>query len=238
MLRNGIPRAIVAGTGVILVLTSFVVAPGPDGGNAVTRFFAYADQNFSRWFNVLAVFAFILGAGSLLRSHGARILARRRDWPYSAVTLVSFLVVLGLGLAKTGGPPGLQGDVSDPRAALTHVYDTVLSPLVATTFSLLAFFVASAAYRAFRLRSQAATVLLVSAVLIMLGRTPLSGLLSGWVPEPLSFLRIGELSLWIMSVPNTAGQRAILIGVGLGLVSMSLRVILGLDRSAFGRGRP
>ena len=45
--------------------------------------------------------------------------------------------------------------------------------------------------------------------------TPLAGLLSGWLPERLSFLRIDELSLWIMSVPNTAGQRAILIGVGL-----------------------
>ncbi len=237
MLRRGIPRLIVTVTGVILVLTSFVVAPDADGGNAVTRFFAYADQNFSLWFNVLAVFAFILGAGSLLRSHGVKVLARRKDWQYSVVTLVSFCVVLVLGLAKVGGPPGLQGDVSDPGAAVTRVYEMVLSPLVATTVSLLAFFVASAAYRAFRLRSRSATVLLVSAVVIMLGRTPLAGLLSGWVPARLSFLRIDELSLWIMSVPNTAGQRAILIGVGLGLVSMSLRVILGLDRGSFGRGR-
>ena len=37
-----------------------------------------------------------------------------------------------------------------------------------------------------------------------------------------------------MDVFNTAGMRAIKIGVALGIVSTSLRVLLGIDRSYLG----
>jgi len=39
---------------------------------------------------------------------------------------------------------------------------------------------------------------------------------------------------WIMQMPNTAGQRAIMIGIALGMVSTSLRIILGLERAYLG----
>jgi hypothetical protein len=37
-----------------------------------------------------------------------------------------------------------------------------------------------------------------------------------------------------MDFPQTAGQRAIMIGIALGLVSSALRVILGLERAIGG----
>jgi hypothetical protein len=120
-------------------------------------------------------------------------------------------------------------------AVLGHIFAAVISPLQASIFALLAFFVASAAYRAFRVRTREATALLVAALVILVGRTPFGPALTSWLPEPLAFLRLERLSLWIVQVPNLAGQRAIMIGIALGIVAMSLRLILGLERGVFGR---
>ena len=102
-------------------------------------------------------------------------------------------------------------------------------------FSLLAFFVASASYRAFRAKTPEATVLLISAFVILTGRTVFGAWLTGWIPEPFSeYFHIPNLSAWIMSVPNVAGQRTIQIGIALGIISNSLRLILGIERSHLG----
>ena len=95
----------------------------------------------------------------------------------------------------------------------------------------LAFFVASASFRAFRARTKEATLLLLAAFVILLGRTPLGHIATAWFPDWLSFFRVENLSNWILSWPNMAGQRAILIGIALGIISTSLKLILGLERS-------
>lgn len=102
-------------------------------------------------------------------------------------------------------------------------------------FSLLAFFVASASYRAFRAKTKEATVLLLAAFIILIGRTPLGYYLTFWLPEPLQFLHIPNLSSWILAVPNLAGQRAILIGIALGIIATSLKLILGIERGYLGQ---
>jgi len=85
--------------------------------------------------------------------------------------------------------------------------------------------VASAAFRAFRASNWRATLLLTSAFIVMLGRVPLGGLI---------WKRIPEISEWMMQVPNMAGQRAVMIGAALGVVSTSLRMIFGIERSYLG----
>jgi hypothetical protein len=102
-------------------------------------------------------------------------------------------------------------------------------------FSLLAFFVASASFRAFRAKNREATILLIAAFIILLGRTFLGSMLTAWIPERFSFLTIPELANWIMNVPNLAGQRAIMIGISLGVISTSLKIILGVESSYLGK---
>jgi len=227
-MKRLVPRLITSGVGILLILTAFGARPDLEGvGPWPVRVFDYVDRNFSVWFNILAVFAFILGGASLLKSHLLKIVRRRPDWPYSLVTLVSFVGVLVIGLFKLGGPPGLQGEVTAPDAWLMVVFTALYEPLMATLFSLLAFFVASAAYRAFRLRSREATVLLAAASLVLLGRTPLGTWLSDLLPRGLGFLRLDTLSMWLMSVPNVAGQRAVLIGIAIGVAALTLRILAG-----------
>jgi len=94
-------------------------------------------------------------------------------------------------------------------------------------FAMLAFYIASAAYRAFIAKNAEAAVLLISAVLLMLGNVAL-----GEMIHP----NYGAVSSWIMNVPNLAGQRGMMIASAIGAVATSLRVLVGIDRTHFGGG--
>ncbi|MCK4655598.1 MAG: hypothetical protein KAT85_01165, partial [candidate division Zixibacteria bacterium] len=100
------------------------------------------------------------------------------------------------------------------------------APMMSTMFSMLAFFIASAAYRAFRARTLEATILLITATIVMLGRVPLGRAIFSYLPQ---------VTDWIMNYPNLSVQRGIIIGAALGAASMSLRIILGIERTYLGR---
>lgn len=98
--------------------------------------------------------------------------------------------------------------------------------MAGTMFSLLAFYVASAAYRAFKAKSFDSGMLLFAAFLVMIGRTSIGEAI--WPG-------FSSIASWIMNVPQNAGQRAIQIGAALGLISSSVRILLGLEQSYLGQ---
>lgn len=115
------------------------------------------------------------------------------------------------------------------------LYEYAFKPLTATMFAILAFYVASAAFRAFRAKNFEAILLLGTAFIILLGRTFAGVMLTSFLPEDSPF-RIENMTVFIMQVFNTAGNRAIMIGIALGIASTSLKVLLGIDRSYLGSG--
>jgi hypothetical protein len=141
--------------------------------------------------------------------------------------------MLAAGMFKIGQDTWC-GAVDRPGALFDQLYRAFFDPLQATMYALLAFFVASASFRAFRAKNREATVLLVAAFVVLLGRTPAGDYATAWLPRWLDWLQIPNLANWIMAVPNLAGQRAIIIGIALGVASLSLRVILGVERSHLG----
>jgi len=196
--------------------------------------FAEVDSVLSLWFDIIAVFAFILGGGNLIKIHGNKIYQKARDWQYSTVTIAGFFITLIVGILKVGGEPWLHGDFVAKGTAFQFIYTSIFVPLQSTMFSLLAFYVASASYRAFRAKTKEATILLVSAFIILVGRTFVGNWMTSWLPDSLSFLHIPNLMTWIMSYPNLAGQRGIIIGIALGIISTSLKLILGIERAYLG----
>jgi len=200
-------------------------------------------ETVSVWFDILAAIAFILGGGNLLKTHLKKMSDKAEGWGYSGVTVVCFLGMLGVGLFKLGVNPmplfpehSWSGTYNQNGGAFWWGYEYAFKPLTATMFSMLAFYIASAAFRAFRAKNLEATMLLGTAFVILLGRTFAGVWLTGWMPEEFSGLRLENLSVYIMQVFNMAGNRAVMIGIALGVASMSLKILLGVDRSYLGSG--
>jgi hypothetical protein len=170
------------------------------------------------WATVVYAFALILGSISLWNTHARKIRLKSEGWLYSIVTLVALVAVTGLGVVQGVA----EGTV------VSRIYNMVNSPLASTMFALLAFFIASAAFRAFRARNVEATLLLVTAILMMIGRVSIGEFI--WKGFP-------GFTEWLLDVPNLAAKRAIAIGVGLGAVSIALKIILGIERGYLGRSR-
>lgn len=184
--------------------------------------FNILNRTFQDWYMVVACFAIILGVGSLLTVHLKKISRRQAGWGYSVVLIISFVAIVFFGMAGGISEKG----VGFLGQGFNWMFEYMYNSLQSTMFSILAFFVASAAYRAFRARTPEATLLLLAAFVVMLGRVT--------VGEYVPFINLPLITDWIMDFPNTAGQRAVMIGIGLGIVSTSLRIILGIEKSYLG----
>jgi len=182
----------------------------------------------------IAGFTLMLGVTNLTLVHGRNILRRQKGWYNSAAFFLALLAMIFFGLWET------YGDKAAPFGKIAHrtyqcLFDGGLVSLEATMFSLLAFYMAAAAYRAFRLRSGEATVLVVAAFLVMLGQVPAGMWLTRGLPAHnwLVNLRVENIALWLLNVVSMAGLRAVNFGVGIGALAMSLRLWLNLERGAF-----
>jgi hypothetical protein len=177
----------------------------------------------TKWLQIIGGFALVLGVSSLFHVHAAKIRRKEAGWGYSFVLYVSMLSTIAVGFWSNG-----KEAVDGTMTAFGWFYNFMMVPLQGTMFAILAFFIASAAYRSFRARSREAAVLLIAAVIVMMGRVPLGEYLI-----PLS----GDLSQWILNVLNASVRRAILIGVSLGTVALSIKIIFGMERSYLGGGK-
>ena len=190
------------------------------------------------WGTVFFSVAFLLGIANLIRINLKAISTGHPDRIYKAALLIMLLSYLTIGVLEihqvlapvqvvdAAGQPVLDANgapVLDLDARRQWIYYRIFQPLQSTMFSLLAFYIASAAFRAFRARSMEATLLLIAGVIVMLGQVPMGDeLTGGYASRALAFL---------MANVNAAGQKAIIIGAALGTLATGLRIVLGIERS-------
>jgi hypothetical protein len=170
-----------------------------------------------QWKQPIGATIMLVAALSVGLLHARRVGRRDRGWGYSAVTLVSMIamIIAGMGFGIQEG------------SLFADWFKFLITPLESTMFSLLAFYIASAAFRAFRARSTNATILLVTSFIVILGLIP---------SFENSLPILGDISAFILKYPNTAAKRAILIGVALGAISVALKTIFGIDKTILGKG--
>jgi hypothetical protein len=167
------------------------------------------------WMQIIFNFALLVGIFSVVRTHCVHVLRRPDRRFYSSVLLLAAVAMAVLGF----------GWGTDRLSPFQWVFNNLQAPMQATVFSLLAFYVTSAAYRGFRARGVESTVLIIAGLIVLIGRVPLGEWISPALPASAE---------WILFVPALAAKRAILIGIGLGMAATALKVIAGIERTYLG----
>ena len=141
----------------------------------------FIDNDATQWFDIISGFAAFLGVINLLQLHLNKIFNKRKNYKYSFVTLSGFIAMIVFGFIYNGSGVAMGPHLKEEGSAFYWMFQNIYLPLGATMFALLAFFVASASYRAFKIRNFEATLLLVSGVFLMLGRVPIGQLIPWWI---------------------------------------------------------
>lgn len=204
-MRRRLPQIICGVFGLLLLVLYFSSHPSARAANLLV---------LVEYYQIIFAFTLLVGVVSFVRVN-LKSIERREDRPYRTVSLLGLvsMPVLALLWGIKGGSPFMW------------MFDNVQVPMQSTVFALLAFFVASASYRGFRARSLPAGVLLVSALLALLSRSDLGGMVHDYLTP---------VAEWVRNNPSMSARRAILIGIGLGSLTTSLRVILGIERTWLG----
>ena len=262
---------------IIMIVVGFLALGGHFINNATLKDFI--DNDATQWYDIIAGFAVFLGSLNLLKLHLTRVARKTKNWQYSIFSVLGFLAMIIFGFIYHGSEVDWGKHLDAKDSYFYWMYWYIYQPLSTTMFALLAFFVASASYRAFRIRNYEATLLLISGIILMLGRVPIGALIPWWVVGGMyialifalfrsyfssknlliylflgvyilfliagnfifgwskaspSFLNLNDIQQWIFNVPATAGATAIMIGIAIGTIAQSYRIITGRERSILG----
>jgi hypothetical protein len=201
----------------------------PVGGDGKTNLLTPYLKSFADIVTVLQGFALGIGVYSLVAVHLRSIVRRREGWPNSIVLLGSVLVMALPALLKEDHPNRYNKNL------FAIAFDGGYSSLNAAMFSVVAFYIVSAAYRAFRIRSLESSILLLSALLIMLGQVALGQWLTSGIPNQgfAANFRVENVAGWILNKVSSPAIQAVEFGVGIGTLATALRLWLSLERGSY-----
>ncbi|MCX6827419.1 MAG: hypothetical protein NTV06_09200 [candidate division Zixibacteria bacterium] len=235
-MKTTLPVIVAFLSGLIMIIGFFFNLEGTRLGNV--------QDGALQWVTIVGGFTLLLGVVSIVRIHSRSIGQRKKGWMFNLAALISIFAMAIPAILPVSAGSKLGGILysliplswsSFFGTGSGSIYDWLFnyleSPMMATMFAMLAFYVASAAYRAFRARNAEASLLLITAVLVMLWRIPMGEAFLRQIHPAIP----GYINTFIMNGANVAVQRGILIGAALGAASMSLRIILGIERTYMGK---
>jgi hypothetical protein len=180
------------------------------------------------WVTIVGGFTLLLGVVSIVRVNYGAVKRKSEGWGFKLATLLSVFVMAIPAMLPTRWS-SLFG--TGPGSIYDWFFNYLDAPMMSTMFAMLAFYIASAAFRAFRARNPEATLLLITATLVMLWRVPMGEAFLKSIHANLP----QHINTYIMGGANLAVQRGIIIGAALGAAAMSLRIMLGIERTYMGK---
>ncbi len=204
-MQKTVPMVVAFVAGFIMILAFFFDA----------SFLSLAEKQIQDWGIVVAAFALAMASINLVQVNIK--MASRGKLMDRLCAIVLLIALFGMSLI---------GLAMGPTSELyTFLFDGIMAPGQSTVWAIGVFYIASAAYRAFRVKNADAGLLLFSSAFVMLGAVPIGEAIWSQIPA---------ISNWIVDVPNMAAMRGMLIGAGVGAFSGSLRVLLGIERNHLG----
>lgn len=220
LIKKHIPLAICFVVGILTLGTYYV--PTKASENYI--------EVMNKWENIVAGFAFLLGLFSLFFSHTRKITRKVDGWGYSLFVFVGFFAMVIPAVMSQG-----KQMIGPELTGLGWGYRFLFNALSGTMFSVLAFYIVSTAYRAFRIKSAQAGVLFAAALVLMLAKVPLGQMIwekaLGWTGA----WDISQIGQWLMDVPVVAGKRGIMMGLAIGGIVTALKIIFGIERQYMGK---
>lgn len=201
--------ALVAFAAGVTVMLSLLLGDNPalfgdqPGSDELARRIALPADVLLRLVVIFLALSVVIGIANLLFVHVSRLTSGKF---YSAVLLASFGFTIFWYVTR-------QGD--------TSLLEAVQLPIESSLAALLFLSLVHGGSRVMRKRRDIWGLLFVAVVLVvLLASLPLAELapLRAW-------------NDWLMRVPVSAGARALLLGIALGMVAAGVRVVLGQDRA-------
>ena len=162
------------------------------------------------WAVIIAAMAVLVGILNLVFVQMEKIRSRQKNGMYGGLLVVSLIVTFGLGLLF--GPE---------NQFMRVAVDAVIVPVEASLMAILAVTLVYASIRLLRRRADVMTVifLLVAVIfLIAVMPTPLGPIPGDWI------------IIQFAGLFSHGGARGLLIGIALGTLLTTLRVLFGIDR--------
>ena len=225
----------------------------PEGAVEVVGFLIHDATGMVTGFaQILTTFLLGLGIFSLVRIHANKLRKLQKDWAFSMILLLCIVLMLIVGYVDW-----YQREFQDPDRLLADpanwgvwnkmgdlLFDGLIQQMDAAMFSMIAFFILSAAYRAFRIKSIEATVMMASGLILIFSLMGAVDFMWGSVIEsmirdssgnvdPGHFLhnfKLSEVAGWVKTYAQIPSIRALDFGVFLGALAMGLRIWLGLEK--------
>lgn len=178
--------------------------------------FSFVD-NLLQVAQIILAVALVIGVLNVIMVHLGGLRSRMPGLGYRLVLAVAAITVLALELAV----PSIGGSIgATAMTASTRVFQYIYQPLAMSVLGLLVFFALQATWRALATRPAEAWIIVVVAVIFLLANGPWAALVPG-LPETLA---------WVTIYPANGVARGILIGISIGAVVATVRLLLGFDQ--------